>query len=252
MCGGSLVATTRSHGRQRAKFYGCVYHHKRGVTVCANAVELRQDVLDAAVVAKLSAALGARAIEVAIAKALGKLRANRARDLDRRAALDRERAAIETRIAHLGNAIKRGKATDTLLDLLATEEAQRKALAREFVGLADLERVAALDAAEVAREVQAIAEETIALLHGYPAQVRQMIRKLLDGGRLRCEPFEADGRGGYRFSATGTYARLFTGSASHDLRSPSGTPQSLYIRSCNSARASMRASVAARTPRPAT
>ena len=40
----------------------------------------------------------------------------------------------------------------------------------------------------VAREIQGIATEAIALLHGYPAQVRQMIRKLLDGGRLRCEP----------------------------------------------------------------
>ena len=223
-CGGSLVATTRSHGRQRAKFYGCLYHHKRGATVCANAVELRQDILDAAVVAQLSAALSARAIEVAVAKALGKLRATRARDLDRRVTLDRERAAIETRIAHLGDAIKRGKATDTLLDLLATEETHRKALAREFAGLADLERVTALDAAAVARDVQAIAEETITLLHGYPAQVRQMIRKLLDGGRLRCEPVEVEGRSGYRFSATGTYARLFTGIVAHDVRSPLEPP----------------------------
>jgi site-specific DNA recombinase len=227
VCGGSLVAITRSHGRQRAKFYGCLYHHKRGATVCANAVELRQDILDEAVIEGLSAALSARAIEVTIEKALAKLRTNRARDLDRRAALDRERAAIEARIAHLGDAIKRGKATDTLLDMLATEEDHRKALVREFAGLADLERVAALDAAEVAQEVQGIAEETITLLHGYPAQVRQMIRKLLGGERLRCEPFEEDDRKGYRFQATGTYGRLFTGTVAHDLGSPSGTPPTL-------------------------
>jgi hypothetical protein len=29
-CGGSLVAMTRAHGRQRAAFYGCLRYHKRG------------------------------------------------------------------------------------------------------------------------------------------------------------------------------------------------------------------------------
>jgi hypothetical protein len=112
-----------------------------------------------------------------------------------------------------------------LLDLLATEEDHRKALAREWAGLADLERVAALDAAEVAREIGAIAAEPAAVLRGgYVPQVRQMIRKLLDGGRLRCEPVEVDGQRGYRFSAPGTYARLFTGVVIHDLRVPEGTP----------------------------
>jgi site-specific DNA recombinase len=232
VCGGSLVALTRSHGRQRAKFYGCIYRHKRGAAVCANGVEIRQDALDGAIIDALASALNARAIEVTVEKALARLRANRARDLDRRAVLDRERAAIEARIAHLGDAIKRGKATDTLLDLLATEEDQRNALAREFAGLADLERVAALDAAEVAQEVQGIAEQTIALLHGYPAQVRQMIRKLLGGERLRCDPFEEADRKGYRFQATGTYGRLFTGAVAHDLRSPSGTPRLCIDDSC--------------------
>ena len=47
-----------------------------------------------------------------------------------------------------------------------------------------------------------------------------MIRKLLGGERLRCQPVEADGQRGYRFSATGTYARLFTGTVAHDVRSP--------------------------------
>jgi hypothetical protein len=219
------VAVTRSHGRHRAKFYACVYHHKRGATVCANAVELRQACLDEAVVEALASALSPRAIEVAVAKALAKLRVTWTRDRDRRAALDRERAAIETRIAHLGDAIKRGKATDTLLDLLAIEEDHRKALARELTDLADLEQTAALDAATVAREVATIAEETRPLLYGYPAQVRQMIRKLLEDGRLHCEPIEVDGRVGYRFQATGTYARLFTGTVLNDVRSPSGTPR---------------------------
>ena len=161
-CGGSLVAMTRSHGPPAGEVLRLplppqARRHRLRQRRRAPPGHPRRGRGDAA-----QRGASARAIEVAVAKALGKLRANRARDLDRRATLDRERAAIETRIAHLGDAIKRGKATDTLLDLLATEETQRKALAREFAGLADLERVAALDAAAVARDIQGIAEETIA------------------------------------------------------------------------------------------
>ena len=187
--------------------------------MCTNGVEIRQARLDTAVVDALTAALSAPVIEAAVQKAPTTLRENRAREADRSAALDRERAAIAARIAHLGDAIKRGKATESLLDMLATEETARTALTRE---LAALEAVAALDAATVARELQGIAGETIRLLHSYPAQTRQMVRKLLDGGRLRCEPVTVDGRAGSRFHAIGTYARLLAGTVVNDVGVPDG------------------------------
>jgi site-specific DNA recombinase len=36
VCGSSLEARTRSHGRKRVPFYGCAAHHRRGGNVCDN------------------------------------------------------------------------------------------------------------------------------------------------------------------------------------------------------------------------
>jgi hypothetical protein len=36
-----------------------------------------------------------------------------------------------------------------------------------------------------------------------------MLRKLIEG-HLQCEPYEVDGRRGFRFYGTGTYGRLFS------------------------------------------
>jgi len=49
-----------------------------------------------------------------------------------------------------------------------------------------------------------------------------MIRRLLDGGRLGCERVEVDGKVWYRFRATGTYARLLTGTVVNDVGVPDG------------------------------
>lgn len=48
-CGGSLYVKSRSHGRQRAYFYGCTSFHLRGRTVCSNSVELPMGRSDEAV-----------------------------------------------------------------------------------------------------------------------------------------------------------------------------------------------------------
>ncbi|MBK5282108.1 MAG: recombinase family protein [Nitrospiraceae bacterium] len=45
LCEGPLFALTRGHGKKRARFYGCSYHHKRGSAVCTNAVQLKQELL---------------------------------------------------------------------------------------------------------------------------------------------------------------------------------------------------------------
>ena len=147
----------------------------------------------------LSEALDEQVIEVAVEKALARLRAGREQHLDRRTQIERELSLIETKLARLVDAITSGGPLDTPAAQVKAEEGRQKALTKELAGVADLARV------EIAGDVKP-------LPHGYPAQARQMLRKLLDG-QLRCEPFEEDGRRGYRFSATGTYSRLFTGAA---------------------------------------
>jgi Recombinase zinc beta ribbon domain len=40
VCEGAIIAMTRAHGKgKRAHFYGCAFHHKRGGTICRNAVQ---------------------------------------------------------------------------------------------------------------------------------------------------------------------------------------------------------------------
>jgi len=74
LCGGSLVAMTRPHGRQRVPFYGCMRYHKRGVHVCRNGLQIRQDVLDQAVLDVLAGVLDADVIAKAVEAAAAELR----------------------------------------------------------------------------------------------------------------------------------------------------------------------------------
>ena len=57
VCGGSIVSLTRPKGRHVRRVYGCAYYHERGGQICANHVQVTQNILDAAVLAKLSEAL---------------------------------------------------------------------------------------------------------------------------------------------------------------------------------------------------
>ena len=128
------MALTRSHGRARGKFYGCIYHHKRGPAICPNRVQIRQTLLDRALLDAVAEALDARVLELAVDKALARLRAGEAQHLDRRTQIERELSLITSRIARLGEAVASGRATDALLDLLQAEDARKRTIVQELAG----------------------------------------------------------------------------------------------------------------------
>ena len=70
VCGGSIVALTRAKGRHIRKVYGCAYYHERGRQICANHVHIRQEVLEAAVLQRLSDAFDESLIESLIREAI--------------------------------------------------------------------------------------------------------------------------------------------------------------------------------------
>jgi len=72
-CGGSLVAMTRSHGKRRVAFYGCLRFHKRGRRACRNGLQIRQAVLDRVVLDELTKRLDAEAIAEAVRAAVAEL-----------------------------------------------------------------------------------------------------------------------------------------------------------------------------------
>lgn len=223
VCGGSLVAMTRGHGRHRAKFYGCAYHHKRGTTVCSNAVQIRQEILDGALLEAISQALDEQVIEAAVARALEQLRGRQRGSADRRVELQRELQLVQARIGHLVEAVKRGRATDVLLETLEAETARKALIFREMGDLENRCSLASLDARRLAEELKTRASDARGLLGRHVPQARRMLRALLDG-RLVCEPFEEEERQrGYKFRATGTYAGLFAAiGRANDGRIPLG------------------------------
>jgi site-specific DNA recombinase len=224
VCGGSLVAMTRGHGRRRAKFYGCAYHHKRGATVCSNSVQIRQEILDGALLEAISKALDEQLVEAAVERALEQLRARRGKQADRGRDLQRELLLVEARMGHLLEAVKRGRATAVLLETLEAEATRKKAILRELEEVDERVSIASLDVRRLAQELKRRATDARALLGRHVPHARRILRALLEG-RLACEPLDEEGRRGYRFRATGTYAGLFAavGSA-NDGRVPLGPP----------------------------
>jgi hypothetical protein len=67
-----------------------MYHHKRGASVCENAVQIRQEQLDRALLRALSEMLDDRIIEAAVQKALARLGALQEQAEGRRTGLERE------------------------------------------------------------------------------------------------------------------------------------------------------------------
>src|SRR5262245_37985565 len=221
--GGSLTSMTRPYGpagrRRRVAIYGCAYHQKRGPAVCTNAVVIRQDRLDAAVLSALAEALDERALAPLVARALDRAERRRAEAPDQRRTLERERAANATVIRRLVDAIKHGQATETLLGELAVEEARGKRIDRPLAALDHpAPRLAALDRKQLAALARVLRGE----LAAGPGRARCFIQRALGDSRLACVPFREPGRRGYRFRATGTYGALLSPAILPTLVAPTG------------------------------
>lgn len=53
VCGASFYPLSRSHGRERAFFYGCSANHKRGQAIRSNGLVMRKERIDDAVLKAL-------------------------------------------------------------------------------------------------------------------------------------------------------------------------------------------------------
>ncbi len=207
-CGGSLVGLSRAKGTRHRRVYVCILAHKRGSTVCQNNLRLPQETLDSAILHALNDVLDERVLEVAVEQALRKLREGRTALPDRRTTTLRELSLIESRLTHLVEAIATGDTSKAVFATLKSEEARKEVLQTQLTELADLGKIASLDAKRVARDLRERVSDVRGLLGRHVTRARQMLRKVLDG-RIVCEPFEENGVRGCRYRATGSYGRLF-------------------------------------------
>ena len=81
-CGGSMATLKRAHGprghRRQVPFYGCMTRHLRGDAICANALEVRLDDAEAAVLAAVERdVLNVAVLETSLDKAMAALRRRR-------------------------------------------------------------------------------------------------------------------------------------------------------------------------------
>jgi hypothetical protein len=104
LCGGSLVCQKRGTAKHT---YMCIYHHKRGPSVCPNALHIRMTTLDAAVLDAIRATLDERLLGEAVRRAVAELRADHAKRPDERRALEQQLAVVDARLRHLVEAIAR-------------------------------------------------------------------------------------------------------------------------------------------------
>ena len=126
-CGSSLAVVSRSHGRSRRFFYGCLAFAKRGPTVCANDVVLPLERVDDAVLKALRGDVLRPAVVSAIIDEF--LRQLLPANLDARIAeLRSTLRSVETKIAHLTAAIEQGGPLSSLVALLTERQAERETL----------------------------------------------------------------------------------------------------------------------------
>ena len=212
-CGGAIGSIPRTHGRgaerQRVDYYGCFTNHRRGTAICANKTQIRQQLLDRAVLAGITRLLDERVLEVAVEKELARLRSQHMAQLDRRTEITRELSLIEAREQRLVEAIKRGDAVEPLVAALKVEEERKTALTRELEAVGAVEKAASLDCDQIKRDLRARVADVQGLLGRHTPQARQMLRKLLT--RIEMAPVVEDGRVGYRFVADGSFERLLSG-----------------------------------------
>jgi len=177
VCGGTIYVRSRSHGKQRAFFYGCTSYHLRGRSVCTNHLEVPMAKVDETLLAALEGdILQPAIIERAIARAVQVLSRPDEDPSAHRHRLDAELRTIETELAALTAAIVSGGTAATLVTAIREREGRRDALRGTLAGL---ERLATQTPADVEREIRARLEDFRTMLRRNIPQGRQVLRKLL-------------------------------------------------------------------------
>jgi hypothetical protein len=177
-------------------------------------IELREAVVDRAILRALADVLTRQTLDAAIEQGLTDLRTQRAMGLDRRVALDRELGLIVARQDRLAAAIADGEAMAPLLARMKAEETRKAAVLTELAGLDGAAGLGELERARTRRLLQAKAADVRGALDRNPDEARAVLASFVD--RITLEPFGA-GRGrGYQFTGTGSYGALLGETGSRD------------------------------------
>ncbi|OFW04611.1 MAG: hypothetical protein A3H96_09485 [Acidobacteria bacterium RIFCSPLOWO2_02_FULL_67_36] len=202
VCGGTLAVVSRSHGRQRAYFYGCLAHWKRGTTACTNGLVLPVRVVEDAVLRSMRQ----DALRPAVVKAILDVvfEALKPAELESTVqGLGAELRTLDQRIARLTMAIEEGGTIAPLVAQLQTRQAERETLVAS-IAATEARQALVLDRETIeARVLAHVAQWRELLTTGRVADGRQLLREALE------EPlrFTPEGRA-YRFEGVAAAERL--------------------------------------------
>lgn len=159
-----VAISNGAFGRAGPTMYRCAYNHKRGERICTNKTQVRQSVLDSAILHAMSESLDERVLAASVTAALERLRQRQSQCPDQRAQLERELSLIQTRLRHVVELITNGRGTEAVIDSLHQEEARKKVVVGELDQLGELTQVVSLDAHRLARELRSRVGNLPALL----------------------------------------------------------------------------------------
>jgi site-specific DNA recombinase len=206
VCGSSFYPMSRSHGKQRAFFYGCSAHCKRGRHICANDFVMRMETIDAAVLQTL----GGEVLRPAVAKAVieGVLKAMDPKVMTTTADKHRaELASLEREIARLTEAIAIGGDMPTLLAAMKARQTRQDGLRRAIAGLDD-GQPHRIDRRVLERQMRERLARWTSMLTSHVDDGRTLFREILVGP-IRFTPDKESGT--YSFEGIAAIDRLFSG-----------------------------------------
>ena len=219
-CGSGMMAHSRSHGRQRWRYYVCTGFHNRGRTVCPNSLPLPMREADAAVLAQLrDYVLQPDVIEGAILDAVARLRPQAETVEAQRAELRVRLQTVNEELARLAAAIAGGGELPSLLAAGGERERQRARLEQEVDSLDGLEDVAQLDVRRIEKDLRAKVKDWRGLLRRQVPVSRQIVTKLLDD-RLVFTP-RPENRS-YEFAGRATLGKFLQGVVLPQVWRPQG------------------------------
>ena len=141
-CGGSIVAIKRTAKRGNPRtVYRCAFHHKRGSSICSNNVEIRQDILDSAILHAISEALNERVLEASVSAALQRIRSDQTKLPDQRVVIERGLSLIEARARRLLDIIGEGNGNTFCMKELDGLAERKEILAKNLSKLDGLAKV---------------------------------------------------------------------------------------------------------------
>ena len=204
-CGWSMTVITRSHGKTRKPFLGCLSHYKRGPHVCPNGKLVPLANADDAILAKLKAdaldpSVVSNIVEMVFARlAPGSIAADVAR-------LQGELHEVESIIANLARAIERASDLDPLIAQMRERQQQREGLLKAVASTQTLEQIH-LDRDSIEAEVQEhVAKWRETLATAAVDGGRALLREVMTGP-LMLTPTE----NGYRFRGPVVLGELIAG-----------------------------------------